>query len=222
MPFRRRRTRFRVTALPTAFVTMYPKRAGSSGERKTAWVMQYAPPTRRPLRTMLRYSSPRVTRCCLDGTIVRVRVKRQLRGELRAALGATCAEDRATRTGAHAKAEAVHLGAAAVVGLERALAHETLRCVELKHPAADDQEIGTGTRGPYKALTLRRNAGPVNVRRVSAQIPSACGISLVGKSASRNFTTCLVRTAWLAWTPSYPQVVDNFLCRPGFRRFACG
>ena len=168
---------------------------------------------------MLRYSSPRVTRCCLDGTIVRVRVKRQLRGELRAALGATCAEDRATRTGAHTKAEAVHLGAAAVVGLELALAHETLRCGELKHPAADDREIGTGTRGPYKALTLRRFARPVNVRRVSAQIPPTARLSRSGESASRNFTTCLVRTPWLALTPSYPQAVDNLLSPPGFRRF---
>ena len=40
-----------------------------------------------------------------------------------AALAAASRNDRAAGAGAHASAEAVHLGAAAVVGLERALAH---------------------------------------------------------------------------------------------------
>ena len=43
--------------------------------------------------------------------------------ELRAPLGAPAGEDRTPRTGAHPQAEPVGLGPAAVVGLERTLAH---------------------------------------------------------------------------------------------------
>ena len=51
----------------------------------------------------------------------------ELRGELGAALASPSRNDGATRTGAHARAEAVDLRAAAVVGLERTLAHSELR-----------------------------------------------------------------------------------------------
>lgn len=51
----------------------------------------------------------------------------RLRGKLRATLAATCDDDRAAGAGAHACAEAVHLGTSAVVGLESTLAHQKLR-----------------------------------------------------------------------------------------------
>jgi hypothetical protein len=47
----------------------------------------------------------------------------RLRGELGASLAAARSQNGATRTGAHTKAEAVHLGTLAVVRLERSLAH---------------------------------------------------------------------------------------------------
>ena len=53
--------------------------------------------------------------------------RKELRGQLRAALAAASCNDCAAGAGAHACAEAVHLGAAAVVGLKSTLAHKKLR-----------------------------------------------------------------------------------------------
>ena len=54
------------------------------------------------------------------------RSERGLRGEFGATLATACAEDRAAGAGAHAKAEAVHLGTLAYVRLESSLAHSCI------------------------------------------------------------------------------------------------
>src|SRR5215212_11184015 len=74
-------------------------------------------PARRPDRTTAVISGRRRRRACAGNTSG---------GELLAALAATAGDDRAARTGAHPQPEAVGLGPAAVVRLERALAHEGL------------------------------------------------------------------------------------------------
>lgn len=49
-----------------------------------------------------------------------------LSGEFGAALATACTQDGAASTGTHAEAEAVHFSAAAVVWLERSLAHKSI------------------------------------------------------------------------------------------------
>src|ERR671916_3433618 len=74
-------------------------------------------PARRPDRTTAVNSGRRRRRACAGNTSG---------GELLATLAATAGDDRPARTGAHAQPKAVGLGPAAVVRLERALAHEGL------------------------------------------------------------------------------------------------
>ena len=66
---RRRRTRLRVTALPTVLATMKPKRELS--DRAAPKTCRTAPdvPTRRPRRTAVRKSTGRVTRLALASTV---------------------------------------------------------------------------------------------------------------------------------------------------------
>jgi hypothetical protein len=78
------------------------------------------PAARQAVRTGQHHEAPRIT---ADERVPRTRSDR----ETLAALGATGREDRATGTRAHAEAEAVRLGATAVVRLVRTLAHEDLR-----------------------------------------------------------------------------------------------
>src|SRR4029453_6825287 len=59
-----------------------------------------------------------------------------LRGEFGATLGAACRQDGTAGAGAHAKAEAVLLGAATVVRLEGTLAHSSSPAVGSPHRAA--------------------------------------------------------------------------------------
>src|SRR4051794_41955968 len=74
-------------------------------------------PTRRPDRTTAVNSGRRRRRACAGNTSG---------GELLATLAPTAGDDRPARAGAHPQPEAVGLGPAAVVRLERALAHEVL------------------------------------------------------------------------------------------------
>src|ERR1700712_594297 len=83
-------------------------------------------PTRRPDRTTAVNSGRRRRRACAGNTSG---------GELLATLAPTAGDDRPARAGAHPQPEAVGLRPAAVVRLERALAHEVL----LRH------DIGGGT-----------------------------------------------------------------------------
>src|SRR4051794_41649262 len=74
-------------------------------------------PARRPYRTTAVNSGRRRRRACAGNTSG---------GEVLAALAPTAGDDRPARAGAHPQPEAVGLGPAAVVRLERALAHEVL------------------------------------------------------------------------------------------------
>src|SRR3954463_15173133 len=74
-------------------------------------------PTRRPDRTTAVNSGRRRRRACAGNTSG---------GELLATLAPTAGDDRPARAGAHPQPEAVGLGPATVVRLERALAHEGL------------------------------------------------------------------------------------------------
>jgi hypothetical protein len=65
---KRRRTRLRVTALPTDFVTIKPKRLGSEPGRSRTWSTAPDVPTLRPRRTAVRKSTGRVTRFALAST----------------------------------------------------------------------------------------------------------------------------------------------------------
>src|ERR671914_1043672 len=74
-------------------------------------------PARRPDRTTAVNSGRRRRRACAGSTSG---------GELLATLAPTAGDDRPAGAGAHPQPEAVGLGPAAVVRLERALAHEEL------------------------------------------------------------------------------------------------
>src|SRR4051794_41846973 len=74
-------------------------------------------PARRPDRTTAVNSGRRRRRACAGNTSG---------GEVLATLAPTAGEDRPARAGTHPQPEAVGLGPAAVVRLERALAHEVL------------------------------------------------------------------------------------------------
>src|SRR3954452_16831751 len=88
-------------------------------------------PARRPYRTTAVNSGRRRRRACAGNTSG---------GEVLATLAPTAGEDRPARAGTHPQPEAVGLGPAAVVRLERALAHEVL----LRH---DDGGVHPPVRG---------------------------------------------------------------------------
>lgn len=123
---KRRRTRFLVTAEPTAFVTMKPNLLGRSlvsSTCRTRWVE----PTRRPRRMVARKSPALVTRFALAST-------ERLRGQFDAALATTSGQDGTPRAGTHAKPESVHFGATAVVRLESSLTHGGISKAQLSRP----------------------------------------------------------------------------------------
>ncbi len=123
---RRRRTRFLVTAEPTALVTMKPNRLGRSpvsSTCRTTWVE----PTRRPRRMAARKSPALVTRFALAST-------ERLRGQFDAALATTSCQDGTPRSGTHAKPESVHFGTTAVVRLESSLTHGGISKAQLSRP----------------------------------------------------------------------------------------
>lgn len=110
---RRRFTRLRTTAPPTALETAKPAMLFASpvSAMCTTTVRR---PDRDPRRITDWKSADDVSRDDAGST---------LRRDLGTTLATTCREDRATRTGAHAQAEAVRLSALAVVRLESPLAH---------------------------------------------------------------------------------------------------
>src|SRR3954469_2913922 len=96
-------------------------------------------PARRPDRTTAVNSGRRRRRACAGNTSG---------GEVLATLAPTTGEDRPARAGTHPQPEAVGLGPAAVVRLERALAHEGL----LRHDIGGvPPPVGGRTRGGWTA-----------------------------------------------------------------------
>src|SRR3954470_17108168 len=109
-------------------------------------------PARRPDRTTVVNSGRRRRRACAGNTSG---------GELLATLAPTAGDDRPAGAGAHTQPEAVGLGPAAVVRLERALAHEVL----LRHDI--------GGRAPTGGWA---HAGCPTERRVAAPGPPEAGV----------------------------------------------
>src|ERR687889_2553112 len=101
-------------------------------------------PARRPDRTTAVNSGRRRRRACAGNTSG---------GEVLATLAPTTGEDRPARAGTHPQPEAVGLGPAAVVRLERALAHEVL----LRHDidGADPPVGGHARRDGQDTVTSR-------------------------------------------------------------------
>lgn len=118
---RRRLTRLRVTALPTALDTTKPTRVDSTAGgllgRSRACTTRVGRPTRTPWRVVARKSADDRSReargsiACSSGR------------QLCATLAAASRKDAAAGTGAHAGTETVGAAAAPVAGLESALGH---------------------------------------------------------------------------------------------------
>src|SRR3954452_11102372 len=126
-------------------------------------------PTRRPDRTTAVNSGRRRRRACAGNTSG---------GELLAPLAPATGDDRPTGAGAHPQPEAVGLGPAAVVRLERALAHEVLLLQDIGGRAPAGRPTRSGYRpwwreahpgGPRKLVFCEndRQAG-VDLRRAAA------------------------------------------------------
>src|SRR3954453_1543701 len=116
-------------------------------------------PTRRPDRTTAVNSGRRRRRACAGNTSG---------GELLATLAPTAGEDRPARAGTHPQPEAVGLGPATVVRLERALAHEVL----LRHAVGGvPPPVGGRTRGDWTAASSRPPAHPEAGQLRSASRP---------------------------------------------------
>src|SRR3954470_5758706 len=96
-------------------------------------------PARRPDRTTVVNSGRRRRRACAGSTSG---------GELLATLAPTTGEDRPARAGAHPQPEAVGLGPAAVVRLERALAHEVLPLHDIGGRGPAGRRTRPGRRRP--------------------------------------------------------------------------
>src|SRR4029450_6282505 len=108
-------------------------------------------PARRPDRTTAVNSGRRRRRACAGSTSG---------GELGATLGPATGEDGAAGPGAHPQPEAVGLGPATVVRLERALAHEGLPLLTT-----------SGRRGPGWAARAWERAGRRPVLRAARPHP---------------------------------------------------
>src|SRR5918998_4631970 len=109
-------------------------------------------PARRPDRTTAVNSGRRRRRACAGNTSG---------GEVLATLAPTTGKDRPARAGPHAQPETVGLGPAAVVRLERALAHEVLPLHDIDgaHPSVDERAGGTGANGWWAAAPVPPEAG---------------------------------------------------------------
>src|ERR671939_441606 len=94
-------------------------------------------PARLPDRTTAVNSGRRRRRACAGDTSG---------GELLATLAPTAGDDRPARAGAHPQPEAVGLGPATVVRLERALAHEVLPLHDIGGCAPAGRPARTGNR----------------------------------------------------------------------------
>ena len=111
---KRRLTRLRSTAPPTALPTTKPTDVGPPAPGTTCVTRVGCTPLA-PRRIVCRKSSPLRMRCARESN--------DSGRQLGAALATTVAKDRAACTGAHAQTETVLLGTTTDVGLKGALAH---------------------------------------------------------------------------------------------------
>src|SRR3712207_1884472 len=126
-------------------------------------------PARLPDRTTAVNSGRRRRRACAGSTSG---------GELLATLAPTAGDDRPARAGAHPQPEAVGLGPAAVVRLERALAHEVLPLHDIDgaHPSVDGDARGTGATAADRAPMPRKLVLQAGPRRHRPQTPASIKI----------------------------------------------
>ena len=125
---RRRFTRLRTTAGPTARLTTKPTFAGSPPGTTIKWALSVRPPARRPVRVTSRNSCGRLTRDCRGSTPPPAQPGYPaLGGKPRAPLAAARGENRPAGAGTHPEPEAMGLSPPAVVRLERTLAHRSSR-----------------------------------------------------------------------------------------------
>src|SRR5918994_138881 len=124
-------------------------------------------PARRPDRTTAVNSGRRRRRACAGNTSG---------GEVLATLAPTTGEDRPARAGPHPQPEAVGLGPAAVVRLERALAHKVLPLHDIDgaHPSVDGDARGEPVRrpGPHPGAPGSWFCGPAHVGTVHRLPPA--------------------------------------------------
>ena len=130
---RRRFTRLRVTALPTALLTTNPICGPELSDHSSTLPASMSRcsttvrvPARRPLRAAVVNRLDEVSRWGRSST---GSARRRSDRELAATLATARGQDGAAGTGTHPQAKPVGLVPAAVVRLERALAHGCLRCV---------------------------------------------------------------------------------------------
>jgi hypothetical protein len=137
-------TRLRATAFPTALLTTNPTRASPSSIRWrcTAIVRD---PAREPDRTAWRNAWLEVSRCAFASTGGSLPGRSD--GQAAATLAAARRQDSATRAGAHAQAETVHLVAATVVRLIGTLAHD--RFSDARSVSSDLSTPGAVGDGPF-------------------------------------------------------------------------
>src|SRR3954447_11763112 len=127
-------------------------------------------PARRPDRTTAVNSGRRRRRACAGNTSG---------GELLATLAPATGDDRATGAGAHPQPEAVGLGPATVVRLERALAHEVL----LLHDIGGRVPAG---RGPRWGHWPRKLGSCENDRQAGEDLRRAAALSQTSTSIAED------------------------------------
>ncbi len=174
VPARRRRfTRFRTTAMPTALLTTNPTRDGGGVPSNTADTSSKGVERRRPERTVVANSSAVRRRSSRGST------KGMLSSgcEPTAALAPTAGEDGPARPRAHPQTEAMCLAAAPVVRLECTLCHELAPTGQiLRQPLHQNagfqlvlttsrQVDGSSAAGPVKSDLCRSGSRPVHVTR---------------------------------------------------------
>jgi hypothetical protein len=140
---RRRLTRLRTTAPPTALETAKPAMLCASPVR-TTYTTTVGRPTRDPRRIVDLKSTGFVSRECAGST---------LRRQARAPLAAARLENSASRAGTHTETKAVRLGTLAVVRLEGPLAHGNAPC-RVEKGWSNQRTNGTRSRGSGQILPL--------------------------------------------------------------------
>src|SRR4051794_16422998 len=161
---RRRFTLLRVTALPTALLTTNPAcgPACSTGGTASAGSMSRCRttvrvPARRPRRVALENEFDEVSRWWRSSTgSARPRSDRELAATLATARG----QDGAAGAGTHPQAKAMGLVPAAVVRLERALAHGFVSGVCDGVRGLGSKGVSAGTAHPRRALWSPRGGRP--------------------------------------------------------------
>jgi hypothetical protein len=168
----RRFTRLRVTALPTALLTTKPTCGTECSTGPSSFAVSVSRcrttvrvPARRPLRAAVVNRLEEVSRCGRSST---GSARRRSDRELVATLATARGQDGAAGAGTHPQAKAVGLVPAAVVRLERALAHGSVsgvcdglrwcevwvnRCVAWHRPSAESILVSARGRSTIEAAT---------------------------------------------------------------------